>query len=145
MVGGNNCQATYDRQQAGQIASPPPPGAGLLRESGGLGGPEDPDSPEGRSYHREVNMLGMLTADDVPVFLYNKYADGDATNFSQYVHHPRYSFAIKKKCEELGLDTEMILKYKSPIITIEEVHDRMLSFFFKHLGVGKMKSNGQVK
>ena len=136
VVGGNNCQATYDRQQAREIAGPPPGNIeGQSRKSGGLEGPTNPNSPEAKLFRKEVNMLGMMTADDAPVFLYNKYNNGNATDGSQYVHHPRHSFAIKKKCEELGLDTEMILKYESPSIAVEEVHDRMLAFFFKHLKV----------
>ena len=136
VVGGNNCQATYDRRQAAEIAGPPPQGQARGAE-GGIRGPADPDSAEAKRYRKEVNMLGLMSKDDAPVFLYNKYKNGDATNFSQYVHHPRHSFAIKEKCEKLGLDTELILKYESPNINTEKVHDRMLQFFFKHFGLKK--------
>ena len=80
-------------------------------------------------------MLAMMTKDDAPVFLFCKYKRGDATQSSQYIHHPRHSIAIHKKAKELGLDTEMILKADHPDIQIEEVHQRMVKFFVKHFGM----------
>jgi len=60
---------------------------------------------------RSVDMLGYLTADDPPVCLITGGADvvpGDI------IHHPRHAKAVKKRCDELGVEAVLVVDETPP-------------------------------
>jgi len=136
VVAARNCQSTYDREQWQEIVGKSP--GGRRSESWkwyGLSGPDEIDNPKGKRIRAEVDLRNMITPDDAPVFLYCKYDKGEPTQSAQYVHHPRHSIAIKNKCDEVGIEVEMILKYERPEMNSKTVHEPMLKFLFRHLKV----------
>ncbi len=71
-------------------------------------------SPAGQTILADVNMLGLISADDPPVFLYNSFADGPATDRQHYVHHPDHSRAIARRCAEIGVPVTVFFKVAEP-------------------------------
>jgi hypothetical protein len=100
----------------------------------GLKDPDDLYSPKGKAIRADVDMLGLLSKDDCPVFVSSAGKNVDATNHGHYVHHPRHSIAIKRKCDKIGVECQMLLKAENPELPGKPI-DHMLKFFFKHLKV----------
>ena len=48
-------------------------------------------------------MLGLLTADDPPVYLSCSQPDGEPTSRGHLLHHPRHVQVIERRCKELGI------------------------------------------
>jgi len=136
VIGANGCQCTYDLQRWAEIIGQYP---GEQDESEicqfyGLKNPDELDSPKGKRIRADVDMLGLLTRDDPPVFLQSSQPNTEPTNRGHYVHHPRHAIAIRKKCDQLGIETVLILK-KAPPPPGKSANDVMLEFFFKHLKI----------
>ena len=134
VIAGNNCQSTYDRQQWDEIVGKSPSGERTESwKSYGLKGPDEVDSQKGRKIRADVDLRNLITPDDAPVFLYCKYGKGEPTNHAQYIHHPRHSIAIKSKCDEVGVEAQMLLKADTPGLNSVTMHKPMLKFLFRHL------------
>lgn len=134
VIAGNNCQSTYDWQQWDEIVGKSLGGERTESwKSYGLKGPDEVDSPKGRKIRADVDLRNLITPDDAPVFLYCKYGKDEPANHAQYVHHPRHSIAIKSKCDEVGVEAEMLLKVDTPGLNSVTMHKPMLKFLFRHL------------
>lgn len=103
----------------------------------GLADAEEVDSAKGRAIRADLDMHGLLSKDDAPVFVYTAGKNTDPTDHGHYVHHPRHSIAVRDRCREVGLECMMLLKADDPKLTGQIVNKRMLAFFFKHLKVSK--------
>lgn len=103
----------------------------------GLTDPNDISSPKGKAIRADLDMYGLLTKDDAPIFLYTAGKNTDPTDHGHYVHHPRHSIAIKNKCKQVGIECLMLLKAEDASLTGNTVNERMLEFFFKHLKVSR--------
>ena len=136
VIGANSCQCTYDVQRWREILGPPPSNMAPQGEasSRGVRNPDDLGVPEAQEDRADLDMLGMLTADDPPVYLYSKLPNTPPTDRNHYVHHPKHAIAVKEKCDQLGVESALILadtvlpEGKTPEMV-------MLEFFFKHLKV----------
>ena len=101
----------------------------------GLATFDEIETEKGKQILADVDMRGLITSDDPPVFLFCGHAGGVPQNRNQYVHHPNHSIAIKERCDEVGVEVEMYLpKMGSP--PPGNTNQAMLAFFFKHLNVG---------
>jgi len=67
---------------------------------------------------------------DPPVYLSSGMPNTRPEHREHIVHHPRHAIAVKKRCDELGIEAAIVLRETPP----EERVD-MLDFFFKHLQV----------
>jgi len=88
-----------------------------------------------KAIRADLDMHGLLSKDDAPIFLYTAGKNAEATDHGHYVHHPRHSIAIKKKCKQVGVECLMLLRAEDPSLDGNKVNEKMLEFFFKHLKV----------
>ncbi|MBL7152740.1 MAG: alpha/beta hydrolase [Phycisphaerae bacterium] len=138
-AGSLNGQFTYDFEKwaeligeyPGTIDNMAPKALSLY----GLKDVNDVSGPKGKAIRADLDMHGLLTKDDAPVFLYTAGKNTDPTNHGHYVHHPRHSIAIRDKCKQVGVECEMLLRAEDPSLSGNAVNERMLKFFFKHLKV----------
>lgn len=89
----------------------------------------DLETPEGKKVLADCDMLGLLSKDDAPVYVSNGQQGGEPKNRGQYLHHPNHALAIKKRCEEVGV--ECVLG------TGSGGREKLIDFLFRHLGVTK--------
>ena len=93
---------------------------------------DDLQSPEGKRIRADVDVRGLISKDDPPVFLTTGAAGDEPASRGQLVHHPRHMRAIKTRCDELGVPAVLVL----PGEEVNPPEDRtVLSFLFKRLGV----------
>ncbi|MFC1707672.1 alpha/beta hydrolase fold domain-containing protein [Planctomycetota bacterium] len=85
----------------------------------------------------DVDMLGLLTGDDAPVFLIAGGANTEARNRGHYVHHPRHSILIRDKAGEVGVESQLVLQGRGRTPPGKNPPQALLDFFFKHLGVAE--------
>ena len=85
---------------------------------------------------KELDMLGHLDAGDPPIYLKSNRDNTPPRDRGHRNHHPRHAIAVKKKCDELGIEAVMVLKD-----TLPEERVDMLDFFFKHLKVKRKEPN----
>ena len=85
----------------------------------------DLETPEGRKILADCDMLGLLSKDDAPVFAANGRQGGEVRDRGHYLHHPNHALAIKKRCDEVGV--ECVLE--------TEGRTKLTDFLFRHLGV----------
>jgi acetyl esterase/lipase len=59
--------------------------------------------PRGKELRADVDMLGLITADDPPVWLGASDRHDALENKGDTNHSPKHSEAIKKRCDEVGV------------------------------------------
>ena len=92
----------------------------------------DVETERGRQIRADVDMRGLITKDDPPVFLFCSQKGGAPQNRNHFVHHPKHAIAIKARCDEMGVEAALYLsKMGSP--PPGGVRRAMLAFFFRHL------------
>jgi len=141
-VGAFACQFTYDFRQWPEVIGENPAGSidekekdDLYRRFYGFGASADMNSPKVKKVLADVDMRGLLTEDDSPVFLYCGGKNVEPTDWGHYVHHPRHAIAIKRKCDQVGVSCQMKLKSEKPSLSRKIAHELMLKFFFKHFEI----------
>jgi acetyl esterase/lipase len=97
----------------------------------GLKKPEDLESPEGKRIRADVDMRGLLTKDDPPVFLTTGSPDGEPKHRGEANHHPSHMRAIKKRCDEVGVPAVLVLPKIDKPVRPEE--GSVIDFLLKHL------------
>ena len=134
-----NVQATYDLREwdkvMGSAVQEFERGPGEAVQFYHLQSEADFDTPEGRKILADCNMLGQITPDDPPIFVYCGVPDEEPQSRGQYVHHPRHAQAIKQKCDEVGVECQMLLAPKSAAGGSGDSTTALLKFLFKRLGV----------
>jgi acetyl esterase len=101
----------------------------------GLKSMDDLQTPEGKRIRADVDIRGLISKDDPPVFLTTGIPDGEPTTKGQYLHHPRHMQAIKKKCDEVGVPAVLVLPGERAAPEVPEDRRAVLPFLLKHLGV----------
>jgi len=134
-AGARNTQFTYDVAQWDAVLGVPvsqfhPEDPSFY----GLESMDEIDTDKGKSIRADVDMRGLITKDDPPVFLFCSQANKVPKTRGQINHHPKHSIAIKERCDEIGVDAVMYLsKAGSP--PPGGANKVQLAFFLKHLGV----------
>lgn len=81
----------------------------------------------GKKILADVDMLHLLTPDDAPIFMHCSMPDGETTSRGHWLHHPRHTQVIEKRCQELGI--EVVAKYRT-----ENAGSDAIKFLLAHLG-----------
>ena len=82
----------------------------------------------------DVDMLGLISSDDPPVFMFSAQPDGDVANRGHYLHHPNHARTVKKACDAAGVEATVWFAMSEP--RLKGNHEIPLQeFLFKHLGV----------
>lgn len=92
------------------------------------------NSEKGKAIRKERDMLAWMSSDDPPIWMKNNMRGGPiATNDQNHRnHHPVHVACIKKRADEVGIQTVAI----APAIGLKPAPEiSMIDFFFKHLGV----------
>ena len=71
---------------------------------------EEVHSPKGRAVRKELDILSMISPGDPPVYLCNPHPDIDLEDGGDMDHHPRHAMALKRKCDEEGVEAVLVLK-----------------------------------
>ena len=73
--------------------------------------------------------LGLLTADDPPIYLSCSLPDGEPTSRGHLLHHPRHTQLIERRCKELGIPVIAVYTDK------QNKHDSAVEFLLRHIGL----------
>jgi len=135
VVGATGCQFTYDLLQWPDVVGEytGDRDQNQIHLMYGLASVDELYTEKGRKIRADVDMRGLLSPDDPPVYLHSAQPNTEPVDHGHYVHHPRHAIAIKDRCDALGIETIMILKGSSP--PGKKPADVMLDFFFKHMQV----------
>jgi len=57
-----------------------------------------------RKIRADVDMHGLITKDDPPVYLCSKMEGGEPKGEGHIKHHPKHASSIKKRCDEVGVE-----------------------------------------
>lgn len=136
-AGSINGQFSYDFEQwptvIGEYPGNRPAPVGELHMFYGLKNADDMYSTKGKQIRADVDMLALLTKDDAPVFLYGAGKNIEPTDHGHYVHHPRHSIAVKRKCNQISVECKMLLRAEDSSLSRDVATGHMLEFFFRHL------------
>jgi len=98
----------------------------------GLKSVEELTNPKGKAIRADLDMLGLMSKDDPPLYVSNGMKGGPPEDRGHINHHPLHAAALKKRAEEIGLEAEVHAK----LIGIEPPHaEGLVNFFLRHLGV----------
>ncbi|MBI1356805.1 MAG: alpha/beta hydrolase fold domain-containing protein [Acidobacteria bacterium] len=59
--------------------------------------------PQGRTVRADVDMRGLITPDDPPVWLLSTQPGGPVTSKGHLNHHPAHALAIQLRCAQVGV------------------------------------------
>jgi hypothetical protein len=137
VVGALATQATYDVLQWPELLGyTPDPQAyeAALKESlafYGLKNIEQLESAEGKAIRADLDMLGLMSKDDPPLYISNAMKGGTPKNRGHRNHHPLHAAALKKRAEEVGIEAEVHAK----LIGIDPPNaEGLVDFFLRRLG-----------
>ena len=94
-------------------------------------------SEVGLKWRKDVDMRGLITPDDPPVYALTSTPDRPPTTRGIYNHHPRHAQLIDDRCKEQGVQCLCLLPKvrKEDATRLEQNPDLMFEFFCKHLGI----------
>ena len=95
---------------------------------------EDLQTERGKQLRADVDMLGLITADDPPVFLAAGENHDALANKGDTNHSPKHSEAVKKRCDEAGVKAVLKIGAK---VRGSEGESSPVGFLLSHLGVKK--------
>ncbi len=93
----------------------------------------DFDSEQGKRILADCNMLGLLTADDPPIYLACSMPDGDPSNREQLLHHPRHAQVIERRCKELSIPVTAVYASDQKRPAMSE--GAVVEFLLRHVGL----------
>lgn len=132
-----NTQATYDMREWYRLIFPFKP-EWLKGEAEGpqlyhFKSEAEYDTEQGKKIRADVNMLGLLTADDPPIYLSCSMPDGEPTSRGHLLHHPRHTQVIEKRCKELGIPATAV--YASEEMQWSKTHSAAVEFLLRHVAL----------
>jgi acetyl esterase/lipase len=134
-AGAINTQATYNTRRWESFLGKPMSDWEKPGENNAFYGFKDAaefESEKGRAILADVDMLGLISKDDPPVFMFSAQPDGEAVNRGHYVHHPNHARAVKARCDELGVPATVAFAMVEP--RSEGNHEVALrEFLFRYL------------
>jgi acetyl esterase/lipase len=99
----------------------------------GLKSMEELRSPKGEKIRADVDMLGLISKDDPPVFLIASSRHDALQNRGDVLHSSKHSTAVKKRCDEAGVPA--VLQIDSDDQAGDHGKGGHIGFLLKHLGV----------
>lgn len=89
------------------------------------------ETPEAKRYLDNVDMLGLMDADDAPIFVRNRAVE--AGNFVGFIlHHPLHARAVRERGDEVGL--EVVAYYATEAEDYEDPSgETLVEFLIRHL------------
>jgi len=126
VVGGENAQATYDLLRWPEFLPVDKAQPNLWRFFG-LANAAELDSPKGRAVRAELDMLGLMSKDDAPLYVSNRTTRADDLN-----HDPRHAAALKKRADEVGLEA-VVYAPSLGLSPAPGADVSLVEFFVKHL------------
>ena len=70
---------------------------------------QDLQSEQGRKIRADVDMLGLIAKDDPPVMLASSDQRDSFDTKGNVLHHPKHAIAVKKRCDEVGVQAALKL------------------------------------
>ena len=137
VVGALATQATYDvlkwPELLGYTPDPQVYQAALSEATAfyGLESVEQLESPEGKAIRADVDMLGLMSRDDPPLYVSNAMKGGTPDTRGHRNHHPLHAVALKKRAEEVGVEAEV---HAEKIGIKPAKPEGLVNFFLRHLG-----------
>jgi len=138
VVGALATQATYDVLQWRELLNYNPDPEDYeksLKEAAafyGLKSEEELTSPKGKAIRADLDMLGLMSKDDPPLYASNGMKGGVPESRGHLNHHPLHAAALKKRAEEVGLEAEV----HAELIGIKPPNaEGLVNYFLRHLGV----------
>ena len=136
-AGSLNGQATYDLREWDRVIFPFKP-EWLKGEDEGprfyhFKSDADYDTEQGKRIRADCNMLGLLTADDPPIYLSCSQPDGEPTNRGHLLHHPRHAQVIERRCKELGIPVTAV--YAGDQNRPAKTEGGVVEFLLRHVGL----------
>jgi acetyl esterase/lipase len=91
------------------------------------------DTEQGKKIRADCNMLGLLTADDPPIYLSCSQPDGEPSNRGHLLHHPRHAQVVERRCKELKIPVTAIYAeaHKQPA----KSESTVVEFLLRHVGL----------
>ena len=105
-AGAINTQATYNTRRWESFLGKPMSAWEKPGEEAAFYGFKDAsdfETERGRAILADVDMLGLISQDDPPVFMFSTQPDGEPANRGHYIHHPNHARAVKKRCDDVGV------------------------------------------
>lgn len=131
---GSRAQSSYDIREWCAIVGDHP--AGQTAESGAyfyhFNSPQDFTTPQTHTMLHSLSMLRLIDAASPPTFLLTTDDLSPATNEPDYLHHPKHSYAIQKRCQRAGVNCTLQLIGDHPVSPAMA----QAQFLMEHLGVG---------
>jgi acetyl esterase/lipase len=116
-AGAINTQATYDLQRWESFLGKPMSDWERAGETAAFYGFKDAsefETERGKAILADVDMLGLISKDDPPVFMFTAQPDGTPANRGHYLHHPNHARAVKKRCDEVGVPATVMFGMAEP-------------------------------
>jgi len=136
VVGALATQATYDVLQwqklLGVTPDPEEYEASLRKVVSfyGLKNVDELNSPKGEAIRADLDMLGLMSKDDPPLYVSNGMRGGTPEDRGHRNHHPLHAVALKKRAEEVGVEAEV----HAEKIGIKPANpEGLVNFFLRHL------------
>ena len=101
----------------------------------GLKTMEELRSPAGVKIRADVDMLGMITKDDPPVFLTASSSHEKLVSLGDVYHTPQHSREIKKRCDEVGVQAVLKIVDDAPGQSTPDANP--IDFLLAHLAAHK--------
>ncbi len=93
---------------------------------------DDLQTEQGKQLRADVDMLGLITKDDPPVFLGASDRHDALANKGDTNHSPKHSEAIKKRCDEVGVPAALKI---GAAVRDAAGEGSPVEFLLQHLGV----------
>ncbi len=97
---------------------------------------DDFNTPAGQKILDDCSMLRLITRDDAPIFMTCSLPDTEPESRNALLHHPRHIQAVKKKCDEAGVEAHAVSTAGKDREKGAGQKD-LLGFLLQHLGAGK--------
>jgi acetyl esterase/lipase len=88
--------------------------------------------PEGKKIRADVDMLGLITKDDPPVFLISSSDRDKLASLGDINHTSLHARAVKKRCDEVGV--EAVLRVTGDAEFAGDAKEGPIEFLLQHLG-----------
>lgn len=136
-AGSLNGQATYDMREWDRVIFPFKPewrkGADEAPQFYHFKSEAECDTEQGKKIRADCNMLGLLTADDPPIYFSCSYPDGEPTSRGHLLHHPRHVQVIERRCKELKIPVTAV--YAADQKRPAKSEGTVVEFLLRHLGM----------